>query len=357
MTPNRKGNLEFIRVTESNLGRFAEGMSELEETVGGRQTAPAYWGWRYFGNPAGGSSTVIALREGRMVGKIGAVHLPIVVAGKRQRASLVEGISMLPSERSWECLRGLIMAALEEGQRDSLSLAFGFAKKRFAAIHNKMGHHSLGRTPGWFGFVDLKRILRSRGVPGIVSSLGGLAGRLVGVRRKRVPIPGVEIRPIERFDVSMDEFWHALEPLQWVSVVKDTSYLRWRYDSCPGYAYKRHAAFRKDRLEGLAVYSISHERRNGYLLELMADKDDLNLLKRLAVEVVDRMDQEGAGLISASFFPGSAAARALSALGFKAWSPLFWNIETLIGGSWPEDPSGEGGLKRWNFSLGDWLYH
>jgi hypothetical protein len=357
MTPNRKGNLEFIRVTESNLGQFAEGMSELEEAVWGRQTAPAYWGWRYFENPTRRSTTVVALREDRVVGKMGGVCLPMVVGGKQQTVTLVEGLSMLPSERSWDCLRGLMAANFLEGQRDSVSLGFGFATKKWTAIHHKMGLRSLGRTPVWLGFLDLKRILKRRSVPDVLALLGGMAGLFIGVRRERVPLSGVEIQPIERFDADTNGLWQTLEPLRWISVVKDTSYLRWRYDSCPGYSYRKLAAFRRGRVEGVAVYSVSQERKNGYLLELLADKDDVTLLRRLAVEAIDAMDQEEVGLIAASFPPGTAAAQALGAFGFKAWGSLFWNIETVLRGSWPEEPSGERGLKRWNFSLGDWLYH
>ncbi len=361
MAQTSRNNLQFIRVTQSNVDTYAAGMSELERAVWKRDLDPRYWGWRYFENPTRRSSTVLALRGGRIVGKMGEIHLPVVIQGQRHIASLVEGLSVLPAERSWDCLRGLIMACFQERKRDSVFLAFGFATKHWMGFHDKLGLRTLGRCPIWFGLLNLNRILRRRSIPGVLADLGGMAGLLARIHRTKIPLSRVEIRPFERFDMDINDLWNELEPRQRVSVVKDAAYLRWRYDSCPGYSYKKLGAFGKQRIEGFAVYGISPERRNGYLLELMAHKDDLNLLHQLTLDAVEAMDREGAGFISASFPPGSAAATGLERLGFRSWGTFFWNIKTVLWGPWPEAfPKASGDetfLKGWDFSLGDWLYH
>lgn len=348
--------LRFLRVTQVNLPELAEGLSALEQAVQGRHPDPSTWSWRYLENPLGESTTVVAIRDGRVVGRLGGVHLPIVIEGERQVACLMEGLSVLPVERSWECLRGLLAASAEECRGSSVSLFFAFATRVSAALNRRLGHTILGPTPIWSGFLDVSQVLRDRSFPGALAGLGKLAGPLVGVRRGTFSVAGVETVPVKHFDTQASNLWQSVEPLRGIAVVKDASFLEWRYDRCPGRAYRRLAAQKGGQLEGLAVYALSLTRKDGYILELIARNDNLLVLRQLVAGVLTDMSSEGVGLVSASFPHGSAAAETLAALGFKTWGTWFWRMQTIIAGHWFESGS-PASLHRWDFSLGDWLYH
>jgi hypothetical protein len=187
--------------------------------------------------------------------------------------------------------------------------------------------------------------------------LGWPAELVFGVTRRPPANGAVEIADIAAFDASFDELWASLEPHRWVAVVKDASYLNWRYTRCPSINYGRVGAWRPGRLEGMAVWRIDRSKRHGFLLELLARDDDAAILQQLLGEVRRRMAQEEVGLVSACFPPHSAAARTLRGAGFNAWASRLRNMSLIL----TVDPDWVHRTvltsQPWQYSFGDWLFH
>jgi len=351
----RRSAPTFHLLTRASLPELAHGLTALEEAVHGRRPELSFWQWRYLDNPAGGSITVVAVRDGAVLGKSGGVLVPLLAGGVSRTACLMEGLCVLPGERAWQLYRGLLASHAEHSRQAGVELFFGFSTRLAAGMHRRLGYPELGRCPIWSGILDARKVLRSRSIPAS-SWLGSLAQPLVRVGRLASPRKDVEIAPLEQFGEEVDEFRGAADEPGRVAVDKTAAYLQWRYVRCPGRTYRRLGAWRGGRLEGYAASTISGLRGDGYLLELTARHDDPIILSNLASESLRALAGEGAGLVSASFRRHSPQARVLRSLGFKSWGTWLWNMRTILAGGWIEAGLLAPGT-QWDYTLGDWLYY
>ena len=352
---NPQTNITFHKVAASNLTDLAEGISALHREVGGDWRSPAFWRWAYGANPAGGTGSVVALRDGRVVGKLGNVYVRFAVKGERVRAGLLEGFCVLPSERTWQCTRGLILSCFAEDAEERFAFGYSFSTASAAQVSKRTGGVILGRVPVFGGFINAARVLEGRGVPWPISLAGCPLHVVAGLKHRGSDDSGLTIRTIERFDGAFDELWAAAEKTRSVSAVRDAAYLNWRYLECPDRSYTRAAAFRGEQLEGFAVFSSRPSRNTGYLLELQARGDNPQVLRVLLGQAIEALAKNGVGLVTASFPAGSAEAEALAKMGFQRWVSRLWNIQLVISKVHSRQIGPELALENWHFSLGDWL--
>jgi hypothetical protein len=348
--------LNILKVDESNIDELAVGLSELRDSVLNQKNDPAYWRWCFLKNPNGRSNLIAAVRDGRVVGKVGNVYMRLSVHRQRVTVGQMEGLSVHPSERSWACLRDLFAMSLAERREDNLAFVFGFAVSLSAQLSKWLGGISLGQAPIYSGFLSTVRALEARHVPYPVSLIGWLAELILGLKTGKISYSDLELRWIENFDNAFDELWTAIERTRILAVVKDAKYLNWRYVECPGRHYKRLAAYRGERLEGLVVFRAVETTKNAYVLELLARDDDPQTMKALLFRTFQELKTQGTGIVTASFLKGSRAAAVLEELGFKSWGTRLWNMYIIISTDPRKASCPELELKNWDFSLGDWLY-
>jgi len=350
-------DVEFVTLSRENVDELAPALSRLDLAVRGRQVNEAYWRWCYLDNPAGPATAIIATCEGEVVGKHGCVPMRMTVAGHGVTAYLMEGLSLLPEHRNWNALRGLLHATLTATEGEAAAFGFGFATPLPTAFHRLMGLETLERLPIFVGLQDARHALQALGASKPLSRLlGGPAQLLLGVRTPRAS-GATDLREITAFDASFDALWNALEPDRGTAVVKDASYLNWRYTQCPSIDYGRIAAWRLERPEGMAVWRVDRSKRHGFLLELLAREDRTEVLEELLGEVLRRMAQGEVGLVSACFPPHSAAARILRKAGFNTWASRLRKMSLIltVDPDWVHHQTVTS--QPWQYTFGDWLFH
>ncbi len=348
---------QFHIVSEVNLGRFAEMIAGFHLQARGERRSPSYWRWCSLENPGQGCASALALRGGRIVGMLGNMYMLFSVRGLRHRAGLIGDLSVLESERSWACYRGLLSESGRRAARDGVSFGYGFVYRPLVEMNRRLGAESLGRVPVYAGFISAPDVLLGRGLPGWTASAGALMQPFVGLRGLGPAAEGVEVRGMtEPFGPAFDDLWTAVEAHRTVTVVRDAAYLNWRYVRCPDRNYVRLAAWRGGQPAGLAVYRASARRRVAYLQELFALDDDAGVLLALLGRTVQALRQEGIGLVTASFPSRSPEGRMLRGAGFQAWTTRLWNLELIVVGERQPD-AGWLDAAAWHYSLGDWLTH
>lgn len=348
--------LDVLKVSESNIDELAVGLSDLHHSVLHQKNDTAYWRWCYLANPNGISNLITVVRDGRVVGKVGNVYMQLISHGERVTAVQMEGLAIHPSERSWACLRDLFATSLAERSKENVAFVFGFAVPLSAQLGKWLGGVSLGRTPIYSGFLNTVRALEARHVPYPLSLIGWLAQPILGLKTGKISYSDLELRWIENFDNTFDELWSTIEKARILAVVKDAKYLNWRYVECPGRLYRRLAAYRGERLEGLVVFRAVETTKNAYVLELLARDDNPQTMKALLFRTFQELKTQGNGIVTASFLKGSRAASVLQELGFKSWGTRLWDMYIIITTDPRKKACPELELKNWDFSLGDWLY-
>jgi hypothetical protein len=349
--------LTFLRVSELNVDKLAKGLSELHLSVSRQKRTPGFWRWCYFANPLGKSNLTVAIRGDRVVGKYGLLYMPLIVHGKPVVAGLMEDISIEPPERSWQCYRRLVEMNVFESQKDDLDFRFGISLPSVINLNERLGVMSLGRVPIYVGFLNVTRVLQGRAVPYPLSLAGWLVQPILGLRTKDVKSSDLNIRLVESFDSSFDELWSAIAKSRTTTVIKNATYLNWRYATCSEMPYRRLAAYRRQRLEGFVILRTMGQRRGSFLLELLARDDNPEIIRALLLQALRELRIERIGHITALFPAGSAAAAVLKDIGFKSWGTRLWSIHMVMAPNPPRDSYPDLNLENWDFSLGDWVVY
>jgi hypothetical protein len=349
--------LEFSLITDTNIASVATQLSELCLEVNGYQLAPEYWRWCYLDNPVGENRTVIASRNNRVVGKFGSIHMRLSNGKEQMLGLLLEGLSIIPAERSWSCFSGLLSLSRDTSSaKNDAAFGFAIANSTSATLSPHTGGTNIGSIPLYSGFINVERVLASRRLPRSLAISGRLAQPFVGLKLPKQD-SGIEIRSIDVFDDEFNQLWANIEGRRKLTLVKDAAFLNWRYVDCPGREYSRIAAYRHNRLHGYAVFRATPSRRDGFLLELQAMDDDPQTMTTLLAHSVQVMNDKGVGLFSASFNKDSPQTALLKKTGFVSWGTRLWNMELAVvpkagGKSGPELQH-----ENWSYSLGDWLYY
>lgn len=347
--------LSFAKISEENIGSFTKGLSELHHVLKIKGHSPGYWKWRYLKGPLGRGNLIIALRGKRVVGKYGLLRLPLFIRGRLKRAGLMEGLLVDPSERFWQCYRGLVERYNLENRNDELSFSFGISNVRTLELHRRLGVIELGRIPVYLGFLDISKTMEGFGLPYPASLSGRLAQPFIGAHIHKSRCKYIDIQEVKEFDSSFDVLWDNISSKYPVSIVKDSRYLNWRYKQNPEKRYRCLAAYSRGCLEGLIVFCASGLRNGAYILELFARNDNIEVMKELLLGAFFALRAEGRGCITASFPDASAAAFALKSMRFKPWGTRIWSIHMIAYMRLRKSVFSGQGLRDWNFSIGDWL--
>ncbi len=354
MADQNSSALDFVVLRPELLDRWGAALSQFG-LAAGKPLSPAHWRWRCAGNPAGSGATAFAVRNGRVVGLIGSTYVRTQRGAAPARAALISDLYIMPSERSWPCLAGLLRASAEQATGDGVEFAYGFFVGDAVQLNSALGARVLCRVPVWAGFLDVGAVLRGRGWPAPLHALGRVVNLPLCVR---VPPAGqggcVVCRSDGLADAELADLPAPLRAPGEVCAVRDLDYLRWRYARRPDYSYTVCTATGGDALLGLAVYRTSAARRTAYLTELLAPAGRLDVLQALLRYALQDMQAQEAGMVTASFPEGSDAARVLRQARFQRWATPLWDLSLGI----VTDPGGpELEPSRWYFSLGDWLTH
>jgi hypothetical protein len=94
-----------------------------------------------------------------------------------------------------------------------------------------------------------------------------------------------EARTIDRFDTRHDELWRSVARQFPCAVVRDASYLNWKYVEQPGQCFVRVDVTEGDRLRGTAVWMIRdadrhYKYRRAFLVDLVTSMSDPAALRQ-----------------------------------------------------------------------------
>jgi hypothetical protein len=304
---------------------------------------------------------VVAIKEGRVIGKLGNVYANLSVNGSIVKAGLLEGLEVIPEERSWQCFRGILAGCAEASRDDRVGFGYAFSTKSSAKLNQKIGWSILGQVPVYAGFVNLQQALADRSLPPLLTWFGCLLGPAVEVSLKSVgcPLEGCEFKLIERFDADFDELWASAKESRAVAVVKDARYLNWRYLGFPGREHECWAIYREGQLLGWVAFRTRQKHREGCLLDMVARNNDPQILRALVEWTLQRFETHRVGLVRASFPADSPEGSVLRKLGFQAWTTLIAGIQLVVASTDQKNGTARSELRmaNWHFSLGDWLYY
>ena len=159
-----------------------------------------------------------------------------------------------------------------------------------------------------------------------VAGLGLRASTRLRQGRERDPHHGV--RTVERFDCRHDQLWTGMSSDIACAVIRDASYLNWKYVDQPGQSYTRLELLDEDddnKVLGVAVLAFrepddAYRYRRALLVDLVAPLNDGDLLGQLLAAAVGEATAAGADAVWCSH-AGAPLTRALKVAGFHLRTP------------------------------------
>ena len=313
----------------------------LAEAWGPQAMSDAEFDWWFAGNPAGSLMSVAEL-EGRVVGVASHSLARIVLGGEETLGQFSVHATTDRSARGLGIFKALELRHEEEGAARGSRVVLAFASAPTSPLFTgPLGWTAIDPRRVWLRpLAGVARRLPRRGgsTPGTGTASGSPAG-LAPPEGREWRVGRVEVQRVERFGAAVDAAYRAAAPRLGNHVVRDATYLNWRFlDSPRGYR-----AFASP--SGFAV--LGHKLMRGVSLAVVAEcvappREARALLRRCIVEA------RGAEAI-AVVPPVGLSRELLFGLGFV---PSHISLD-FMGKALPGMPPLDARSGAWRVSLGD----
>jgi hypothetical protein len=285
----------------------------------GNSSSPEFWRWKYFENPAGPAIIALAVDGERIVGRVGEIPVRIKMGEREVLAAQAVDTDILEEYRRGTTFFQMACLVSEKSKAYGVSFNFGFAVKLTYEISIKfLGFHRAARVRKWVKILDPTPFLRKAlKIPLIPVSMGkGIRG-VMAWRNKRRAHKKAVISELSSFDERFDRLWEEAIKGE-VMVVRDSTYLNWRYTRCPVAEYKILAIENKGRIEGFLILQLIRREGilYGYIVDMLVVKEKENCLNDLFPSAIDYFYQQGVAAVVCWIPDSSYLCHFLKSMGF-----------------------------------------
>lgn len=302
--------------------RYEEGdevrIYELVRSVwGGREVVPEWnrwldgWLWMFSHNPAGVGEIWLAEYEGKLIGQYPIVAADMLIKGKVCKVAQLADTMTLQSFRRLGIASKLGGHALEQLRQKNLGLAFGFPTLEAVPVHKRAGWLDVCTCQSVIKPLNYRRLVecfitghRAGALP--LSSTLATLDKVISRNRKLVRQTAIQIEKITRFDRRFDYFWQNLSGDYEIILVRDSTYLNWRYIENPNSEYEVYAAVRDKDICGYVVVE-SYKKRNCLIwrvVDIIAADDQVEVIGELIDIVVSIARVNGADAVASRVVGG-----------------------------------------------------
>lgn len=311
----KKGKLRVRSATSADYPAIA---SLLDRTFGKIpfEKRIRLWRWRYDVNPARTAEMpafLLAEQDERIVGVHGLTPMRVKVGDRLYCAACSCDFAIDPSARSTGMKIKLKALSKEMSPLPISTSANEPANKITLALGGKEllgGRRKLLKPLKASGFVQ-KIVASKAGAFGQV--LARISGILIGkpldwilaiMRRFRSfsRVANAGIQNINQFDQRFDQLWRRISQNYSILIVRDSSYLNWRYANYPFSGVQSFGLFRENELLGFAVIHNTID-EDGLcfvaILELFVPPGEKTAFEHLLEEIIQQATQAKAHYIQA----------------------------------------------------------
>jgi hypothetical protein len=262
---------------------------DLFQRVFNRSITIDHWRWKLKTLPAPCENVWLAVHQDMPIFQYAGIPLRCNLFG-RERVSMVSVDTMTAPEFQ---KRGLLTQvgrfAYDQWRAASAAFVIGLPNERWGSRTNALGWIDL------FPLQWLTRPLRPEVLLARRSNLRALA-RLTWIGsilnrwwdRSLQPDRSISIRSIQQAGSEFDQVWNKIRSTDQISVVRDSTWVNWRYLTAPMFDYRVLFAERSGQPLGYAAYriAIEGERKIGYIAEVIANPQGGPVWKTLLSQVL-----------------------------------------------------------------------
>lgn len=246
------------------------------------------WKWEFEDNPAGEAVIWVAEDQDKIVGCYSGLPVKIKIAGQAGTSYQIVDLMTHPDYRQAGIHVRLGLAALQEiasqSNKNRPVIIHGFpAKIAFKIGQKYLRYTQAGSIPKLVRILSKEAVLQKR--VKFRRFFSGIASVMIFLLKLLHPpkaMPGssrLSVSKIERFKEDADELWNSLSKEFNIALIRNKEYLNWRYASRPGSCYEAFTI--KDKSEYLGYIILECKGREGFIVDLLAKKDDRVLFELL----------------------------------------------------------------------------
>jgi GNAT superfamily N-acetyltransferase/acyl carrier protein len=259
--------------------------------------------------------------DGEIVGHMGSIPVRLQVGGDvLDTGWLVD--TMVASEHRLRGLGSRLMVEAHEDQPFSLSLG---QTAEMREIQLRLGWRQVAPLQVAQYLIRPERVLRGK-LPRPAALAAGLGLRATSAVRELVRGQARPcVREVERFDARHDTLWQSVAPTVGCGVVRDASYLNWKYVDQPGQRFVRLEMAEGDAVTGVAILALrdpdaSYKYRRALLVDLVVPLSSDLVLQGVISAAVEAASTRGADAMVCMHI-GPQVTHALKACGFSLRRP------------------------------------
>jgi GNAT superfamily N-acetyltransferase len=240
----------------------------------------ADFAWLYADNPAGEAwIPVIRDDQGLVIGFIWILPLRFLIAGKEYLGASGRYLVVHPEYRKTMAYVQLMRRFEQVFQENSLSFHFSFVSESEYQRAKRDATDRAWTVPTLVKPLNVDFLLQAHSKAGILQVARKIG--LLGVRFLFSPLlpsndQGISIQQLSEFDSRFDEFWTKVQSKYPLMVIRDQSFLAWRFTNISGRKYQILIAQAAGQMYGYAVLRCSSIRniKVGLVLDFLVTDDE-----------------------------------------------------------------------------------
>jgi GNAT superfamily N-acetyltransferase len=206
----------------------------------------------------------------------------------------------------------------EAAEEKGVNFSFGMATTRIFPVYTKLQALVVCVPPLLVRVVNWGRVLKYRfKVPVPVGNLFGYFRDRLLSRSSRLRDTGIAVEQIQSFDERFDDLWQKASEIAPIMIVRDRSYLNWRYVEKPENKYVMFAARRQREIVGyIVVMLVSFDLLRGEIIDLLTVPGEDIVTEELVNRAIGYLREEGAEVVTCLMLPDTPYYRTLRKMGF-----------------------------------------
>jgi hypothetical protein len=275
------------------------------------ETIQKTWHWQFRNAFSKNSGVAVAERGGDIVAQYAVMWFPMIYKGQQIDGAVSTATVTDKSARGQGLFTKLAVKVYQDVAAESAKIIYGFPNGQ--SINGFIKHlewFEVAPFPLHIKPVDttalVRKIIGGNTIARLLGSLGNLLLRIiVGALQARHRQTNITFRQVHDIPDALDKLWEMTFIAGKIALVRNKSYLHWRYIEKPFFTYDIHVAMAGENLCGCIITHMAEKFgvKIIYVMEILAEYDDPAVCQILLDELNSIATRQGAAAVSLLFLP------------------------------------------------------
>lgn len=334
-----------------------DAIARLFEEIFHERQPVSHWRWKYVDNATRMMCTIVAEDNQHIVGQCALLPTWMSFQGLKVMGAQRVDSMVHPDYRQQGMFATLAKDCYALASAQGVKLMYHFPNEQSYPVSvKKLGSDYLGELIPVVKILNPRAVIQHRIQSAKIARVGGECLQLVlrlgeGHDRPTRSEP-LTITKVTVFDERFDRFWLKIKDCFPIAVWKDSSYLNWRYFSCPDREYSALAAEVDGDVVGFIVLRCEEGPiRRGYIVDYLFAPERPAAVPRLILAGLDYLNEQHADMVMYRTFEHSPYYRSFKKRGFIMRGE---RLRLLARSLAPDLPSAKVlDFKKWHLAAGD----